>query len=37
VDLNQHRQVPRGNIYRKLEAERRTQAVENARSLGLIA
>ncbi len=25
------------NIYRKLEAERRTQAVENARSLGLIA
>lgn len=25
------------NIYRKLEAERRTQAVENARGLGLIA
>jgi LuxR family maltose regulon positive regulatory protein len=25
------------NIYRKLEADRRTQAVENARSLGLIA
>jgi LuxR family maltose regulon positive regulatory protein len=25
------------NVYRKLEAERRTQAVENARGLGLIA